>query len=174
MKNHRWNQACQRTRRLDPNSPFHRKRTEEKTEGGICWAKQSPKWNHLPVLFRGCPFLPVTWKKHNHYQAPAKALRLVLLKVTEPGGRCVCSSLVCRERDVADAIPGSSTPARSHWSAAQCSENSEIYYQCEHVLIDQITCFCSLCVPNCTRVRAHTHVNMHTCMRIYRRTHTGY
>lgn len=130
-----------------------------------------------PVLFRGCPFLTVMWKKHSHQRAPAKMLHLFLLKVTKPRGQCLCSLLVCREHDVADAIPSSSTPARSHWSAVQCSENSEIYYQCEHVLIDQITCFCSLCAPNCTGVRTHTHtrtqVNIHTRVHGYRHTHTG-
>lgn len=98
-------------------------------------------------------------------------LHLFLLKVTKPRGQCLCSLQVCREHDVADAIPGSRTPARSHWSAVQCSENSEIYYQYEHVLIDQVTCFCSLCAPNCTGIRTHTHINIHTHAQIQAHTH---
>lgn len=170
----RWNQACKRSVVLDPNSPF-RQRTEEKTDEVVCWGKQSPRCNQILCSVWRLPLFCL-WCGRNvaiikHLQ---KLLHLFLLKLTEPRGQCACSPLVCREHDVADAIPSSSTPARSHWSAARCSENSEINYQCEHVLIDQITCFFSLFAPNCTSVHLHTQINMHTCVHIYRHRQMGY
>lgn len=114
------------------------------------------------------------WKKYSHYQAPAKALHLVLLKVTDLGGQCACSPLVCRERGVADAIPGSSTHLQGLidllLGALKTQKSIISVSMCLLIRLPASAPCVYLIVP----AYAHTHVNMHTRMHTYRHAQTGY
>lgn len=172
---HRQNQACKRTIILVPNSPFQRRRSEEKTDRVICCCKQSPRWNQIPCPVQRLPFPACDVEETaitRHLQNPSTWFCLEWQSPED--------NVHVPHQSVGNAMQLMQFPAPAHLrglidlllSALKTQKSIISVSMCLLIRLPASAPCVYLIVPVYTHTDAP--VNMHTCMHIYRHAHMAY